>query len=177
MATENHLIPNQELSTGQAAGIRNAIIESVVAKVAKELSLAPDKLVVRDIQPSVDMGMTAGSWFIKTGATAGAYETLTSGTMAVSRYVVLYGVIDFTDVINVSKVKITIGNSIKAVWNLENLYATSTDSARVGISPSPVVIPQNTLYKIERWVINANAASAITYKGFVVENIGKTLSP
>lgn len=177
MATEIHLIPAQELSTGQAAAIRNAIIQTVVAKVSKELSIAPDKLVVRDIQPSVDLGLTAASWFIKTGATAGAYETYTSGTMAVSRYAVIYGVIDFTDVMNVSKVKLTIGNSIKAIWNLENLYATATDSARVGISPSPVVIPQNTLYNISRWVINANATSAITYKGFMVETYARSVSP
>jgi len=177
MATELHLIPDFELATGQAAAIRNSIIQAVVPKVARELSLTPDKLVLRDIQPSVDLTMTTASWFIKTGATTAVWESFSTGTLANNRYVVLYGVTDFTDVMNVSKVKIAIGNSIKCIWNLENLYGYSVDGARTGLSISPVIIPQNTIYTISRWVINANAASDITYKGFVVEPFGKVLSP
>ncbi|MBW2559623.1 MAG: hypothetical protein JRE40_02085 [Deltaproteobacteria bacterium] len=175
MATEVQLIPMQELATGQAAAIRNGAIAAVVREVSRKLRISPEKLVVRDIRPKDDLDYTYASWYERTGATAAQYETMSSGTMSDRRFIGLYGVKDDTEVTNVTKIRIKVGNSIKAIWHLQNLY--SNDGSRIGLSPSVVIIPQNTPYTIERYVHNATSPAQIVLKGFVVEPYGKVLSP
>lgn len=175
-ATEIQLVPLAELGDGQAAYIRNQCIGIVLAKVSKELKMAPEKLIVRDIQPSVDLGYGVASWNEVTGAVANTYEEMTKGTMADMRFVALYGVKDDSPEVNVSKVKVNIGGSDKTVWQLEALYSTNGD-VRVGLAPTPVLIPQNKPYTISRYVLNATSAAHIVLKGFVVEPRGRTISP
>jgi len=177
-ATEIQLVPLSELGDGQAAYIRNTCIEIVLKIVSKELKMAPEKLIVRDIQPGVDLGYssTIASWNEVTGATASAYETMTSGTMGDVRFVALYGVKDDSSEVNVSKVKVVVGGSDKTVWQLEALYSAN-GGARVGLAPTPVVIPQNKPYTISRYVLNVSSAAHIVLKGFVVEPRGRTISP
>lgn len=175
-AIEIQLVPLAELGDGQAAYIRNQCIEIALAKVSKELKMAPEKLIVRDIQPSVDLGYGVASWNEVTGAVANTYEVMTSGTMADMRFVALYGIKDDSPEVNVSKVKVNIGGSDKTVWQLEALYSVNGD-ARVGLAPTPVLIPQNKPYTISRYVLNATSAAHIVLKGFVVEPRGRTISP
>lgn len=176
MASEIMLIPQAELSTGQAAVIRNGAIAFVLGKASTELKLPEDKLVVRDIQPSVDVGYTYSTWDEVTGATAATYESMTSGTMSDMRYVGIYGVKDDSEGVNVTKIRIKVGNSIKAVWHLENLYSVN-GGPRIGFAPSVVLLPQNMPYAIDRYVYVAAASAQIKLKGFVVEPYGKVLSP
>ena len=176
MVTETQLIPIQELATGQAASIRNGAIKAVVAKASSELKLAPEMLLVRGIQPKDDLNYTLATWYEVTGATAAAYETMDTGTMGTDRYVGIYGVQDESSEINCPKIRIKVGNSIKAIWMLQDLYSDG-DAPRIGISPSVVIIPPNQVYTIERYVENASSPARIVLKGFVVERIGKVLSP
>jgi len=176
MASEIQLIPQAELATGESAAIRKGAIAAVKAMVSRELNLPEDKLVVRDIQPSVDLGYTYSTWDEVTGASTAAYETMTSGTMSDRRYVGIYGVKDDSEGVNVTKIRIKVGNSIKSVWHLENLYSVN-GGPRIGFAPSVVVLPQNMPYAIDRYVYVAAASAQIKLKGFVVEPYGKTLSP
>lgn len=170
------LIPQAELATGQAAAIRNGAVEAVKIEASKVLNLPLEKLVVRDIQPSVDVGYTYSTWDEKTGTATAAYETMTTGTMADQRFVGIYGVKDDSEDVNVTQLRIKVGNSIKAIWHLENLYSVN-DGPRIGFAPSVVMIPQNMPYTIERFVYVASASAQIKLKGFVVEPYGKVLSP
>lgn len=175
MATEIQLIPMQELATGQTAAIRNGAIAAVLAEVSKKLRISPEKLVVRDIRPKEDLDYTYTTWFESTGATAAQYETMSSGTMSDRRFIGLYGVKDDSEVTNVTKIRIKVGNSVKAIWHLQNLY--SEGGPRIGFCPSVVIIPQNSPYTIERYIHNASSPAQIILKGFVVEPYGKVLSP
>jgi hypothetical protein len=175
-ATEIQLIPFGELATGQAAGIRNGARNAVVLQAARELRLAPTKLLVRDIDPLTDLDYSYASWHEKTGTTANVYETMSTGTMADMRYVGIYGVQDDSEAINVSKIKINVGGSDKAIWFLENLYSVN-GGPRIGFSPSVVIIPQRKLYTISRYVLVASSPAPIVLKGFVVEAYGRLLSP
>jgi len=174
--TEIQLIPFAELSTGQAAGIRNGARDAVIAQAARELRLSPDKLLVRDIDPKEDLDYSRASWDEQTGATADAYETMSTGTMADRRYIGIYGVQDNSESVNVSKIKINVGASDKAIWFLENLYSIN-GGPRIGFSPSVVLIPQRKLYTISRYVLEASSPAQIVLKGFVVEAYGRLLSP
>ena len=179
MATEVQLIPMAELATGQASAIRNGAIAAVLRMAAPLLHLSPEKLLVRDIQPytSNDLDFTYRTWYETTGSTANTYETMTSGTLGDRRFIGIYGIKDDTEEINVSKVRIKVGNSIKAIWQLEGLYSLSVGGPRIGFSPSVVLIPQNVPYTVERFVLNASSPSQIVLKGFVVEPYGRVLSP
>jgi len=170
------LIPQAELATGESAAIRKGAIAAVKAMASKELNIPEDKLVVRDIQPGVDLGYTYSTWDEVTGSSTAAYETMTSGTMSDRRYVGIYGVKDDSEGVNVTKIRVKVGNSIKSIWHLESLYSVN-GGPRIGFAPSVVVIPEKTPYTIERYVYVAAASAQIKLKGFVVEPFGKVLSP
>lgn len=176
MATEIQLIPQAELATGQAAAIRNGAIKAVLTQAAREMRLSPEKLLVRDIQPSVDLDYSSATWHEKTSSSTGAYETMSTGTLADRRYIGIYGIMDDSESINVSKIKINVGGSDKAIWFLENLYSIN-GGPRIGFSPSVVLIPQRKLYTISRYVLYASSPAHIVLKGFVVEAYGRLLSP
>jgi len=178
-AVETQLIPIQEMSTGQPAVIRNGAIKAVVAKAAFELKISPDKLLVRALRPKSDLDYTYETWYEVTGATGAAYETMSTGGTSSKdkdRYIGIYGVQDESYEINCPLVRIKVGNSIKAIWNLQDLYADG-DGPRIGFSPSVVIIPPSVPYTIQRYVENTYSPASITLKGFIIERIGKTYSP
>ena len=178
-AAETQLIPIQETSTGQPAAIRNGAIKAVVQKASIELKISPDKLLVRGIRPKADLDYTYETWYEVTGASSAAYETMSTGGTAskdADRYIGIYGVQDESNEINCPLVRIKVGNSIKVIWNLQDLY-NDNEGPRVGLSPSVVIIPPNTPYTIERYVENTASPARIVLKGFIVERIGKTYSP
>ena len=179
-AVETQLIPIQETSTGQAAAIRNAVIKALVAKASYELKIAPTGLLVRGIRPKSDLDYTYETWYEVTGASTAAYETMSTGGTASKdkdRYIGLYGVQDESNAINCNLIRIKVGNSIKAIWCLQDLYNDNPDGPRIGLAPSAVIIPPGITYTIERYVENAASSARLVLKGFVVERIGKVYSP
>lgn len=178
-AAETQLIPIQEMSAGQPASIRNGAIKAIVQKASFELKISPDKLLVRALRPKADLDYSYETWYEKTGASGAAYETMSAGGTSSKdkdRYIGLYGVQDESGEINCPLVRIKVGNSIKAIWNLQDLY-NDNDGPRIGLSPSVVIIPPSTPYAIERYVENTAMPARIVLKGFLVERIGKTYSP
>ena len=179
-AAETQLIPIQEMSAGQPASIRNGAIKAIVAKAAIELKMSPDKLLVRGLRPKADLDYSYETWYEKTGASAAVYETMSTGAGTASkekdRYIGIYGVQDESSEINCPLVRIKVGNSIKAIWNLQDLYADN-EGPRIGLAPSVVIIPPSTPYTIERYVENTAMPARLVLKGILVERIGKTYSP
>ena len=174
-ASLTHLIPSGELAPGQAAAIRNAAIDGVLAIVMKELKMPLTQLVVRDISPDNDLDWSTEDWFENTGSTTGDYETMTTGTMADQRWVVIFGVKDDpTSPGNCSALKFNIGGSNRAIWQLQHLNELD---GLVGFSPNPVVIPPNAPYTISRYVLRASVASHLVLKGVTIEPRGKLISP
>ncbi|GAJ18620.1 unnamed protein product, partial [marine sediment metagenome] len=109
------LTPIQELPPGRVSEIRNKAIAQVVALAAKELSLSPGELLVRDIRPFSDLGFgnnldymatvtSTDVWgtmkdtdaYVLTPATPGVYcDAIPDGSaMADQRYICIYGVRD-----------------------------------------------------------------------------------
>jgi len=176
-ASEVQLIPQAELATGQAAGIRNTAIAAVLREAASRTNKPVSSFVVRDIQPKTDLGFTYDTWFENAGESTG-YQTLASGTMATQRFVGLYGIIDWSEEMNIPLVRIKSGHSWKTVWDLERLYnAFGAQTPRIGFCPTVIVLPHNVPYTIERYVYTAYAAAQIVFVGFTVEPRGKTMSP
>jgi len=177
MATfaEIELIPASELTIGASASIRHAIVASLVAQASKELSLPPDKLVVRDIRPLGDLDYTYEDWMENTGATAGAFETMTTGSMGDQRFVGIYGLKlkgDSADAC--SQIRVNVGGGDRIIWHIQSL---SKRDDWIGFCPAGVIIPQNAAYTISRYVRAVSVPFYCQLKGVAVEPRGKLISP
>jgi len=167
------LIPFSELSLGQAAKIRNDAIQTVVSMAVQETKRPIRDLVVRDIRAKSDLDYTYEDWAESTGSSANVYETMTTGTMADERYVVFWG-IKVDSGCPVTAIRFNIGGGDKAIWQLQSLRE---EDDFVGFCPSPIVIPQNVKYTIERFVRSTSSIARIVLKGAVIEPRGKVISP
>ena len=203
------LIPIQELTPGAVGVIRNQVINSVVALACKEMNMTPDKLVVRDVRPTGDLAMysaattaaTAEDWlFEPTGhAVATWHAACGANTMADQRYVAIFGVRNlgvatgihatldsvstWTGVQNfmifnpVASVKINVGGSDKVIWDFRSL--SGYVSPQVAFSPSAIIIPQNSSFRI--YYLFATASPGVRARvqliGVAVEPRGKVISP
>ena len=179
-AAYTQLIPFSELAPGQAAAIRNEVIKRMVEEATAKLHLVPEKLVVRDIRVKDDLVVySKGSdadvedWANVTATSADAYETMATGTMGDQRWMGIYGVKTSQD--NAcTAIKFNIGGGDRAIWQLQSL---SAENDYVGLTPSGIVIPQNAIYTISRYVRQTLSQTFIALKGVVVEPRGKVLSP
>ena len=169
-----NLIPVSELTPGQATRIRDSAITALLAIAAKELNLSADKLVVRDIRADVDLDYTNEDWHEVTGATANAYETMSTGTMADQRWIGFFGVKDDEDCLSCTAIRFNVGGGDRAIIQLQ---ALNGEDAMVGFFQSLIVIPPNAPYTISRYVRDANAATHLVLKGVVIEPRGKVVSP
>lgn len=206
---ETQLIPTAELPPGAVSAIRNSVRTEVLKQVSEQLGLPEDKLVVRDIRPYADLywcSNTADTIFATAisderwdatldadNAYAAASTTFfnvilsTYTTMADDRFVVIYGVKDARACLStvveptISLIKFTVGGNDRAIWDIQCKDAYPDNMSAV--SPSAIVIPQNTDYQIaiqpSRGATNATGdiAEYITLEGMVIEPMGKVLSP
>lgn len=201
------LIPMQELSAGQVGAIRNQVISQVVATASKELHMAEEKLVVRDIRPVADLQIyysgttdaTSESWAYNSTATTNGYVSITGDkTMGDQRWVAIYGVRDMRlalggiytatnvatsgmcqDISRVSLIKISVGGGDKVIWDTRSMGGYT--EAQVAFSPSAIIIPQNTTFNI-RYYKNMYTVSdcgmfSLQLIGVCVEPRGKVVSP
>jgi len=173
--SQTQLIPASELNPGAASSIRNEVIRSLIGLASKELSMPPQKLVVRDIRPLADLDYTYEDWIENVGATAATFETMTTGTMGDQRYVGIYGLKLKEDSAEVcSQLRINVGGGLKALWHTQSL---SKRDDYIGWCPSGVIITQNTIYTIERYVRMVSMPFFCLLKGVVVEPRGKVVGP
>jgi len=202
-AVNTTLIPVAELSPGAVAKIRNDTIAVVLAKVSAEIGMPTEKLVVRDIRPFTDLGWATGAtittavstenhwdFSLDDSETEGAFTVLNSTsyqTMADQRFIVIYGVKDrrmalATPIVQaMSELRITTGGNVRAIWDLQKMQAYPSKMAAV--TNSPVIIPQNTDYQFAGYNGisddggSSDVVSYIMLEGFVVEPMGRVLSP
>jgi len=202
-AVNTTLIPVAELSPGAVAKIRNDTIAVVLAKVSAEIGMPTEKLVVRDIRPFTDLGWATGAtiatavstenhwdFSLDDSETEGAFTDLNSTsyqTMADQRFIVIYGVKDrrmalATPIVQaMSELRITTGGNVRAIWDLQKMQAYPSKMAAV--TNSPVIIPQNTDYQLAGYNGisddggSSDVVSYIMLEGFVVEPMGRVLSP
>lgn len=174
IASLTHLIPLAELAPGQAGAIRNSIINKLVMDASKALNLGPDKLVVRDCRADTDLDYGFEDWGEVTGTTTAAYETMSTGTMGDQRWWGIFGVKIDDESLSVSSLRFSVGGGYRAIWHLQHL---NSENGYVGLSPSGIVVPQNVIYTIERWVLQASMPAHVVLKGVIVEPRGRVISP
>jgi len=200
MAVNNvMLIPAAELAPGALGAIRRQVTRALLARTSKELQLPESELVVRDLRPQADLDwgsndtdcveteLTTELWTFTSKNAAGqlgAFQGCTDGATEVmgdQRFVAIYGLRDSRAAENTiaastfSEVRLTVGNSIKAIWDLEQLYAYRENV--VGVSSSAIIIPQNAQFQIALYMTTINVQTDIQIIGLVCEPRGKVISP
>lgn len=189
------LIPAAELAPGALGAIRLQVTKALLEAASKELQLPQNDLVVRDIRPQADLDwgshanfvtglITTELWTCTTdGALTGFQEIIVSGSdvMADQRFMAIYGIADSRYSQNtiaapcVSLFKIVVGNSVKAIWDTQPLNAYRKNA--VGVSPSAIIIPQNTQFQLYGYITATSVVCNIHVLGLVCEPRGKVLSP
>lgn len=146
---------------------------------------------------------TVNNWLFTTAASAttGFITVTGSKTMGDQRYCAIYGIKDNRGVYTnaaatvdlptlgsnlcgmtiqlcqaVSLVKIIVGGTDKVIWDTCKLQCYIN---KAGISPSAVIIPQNTSYEIQYYKMeNTNSVIAfLVLDGIIVEPRGKVIAP
>ena len=180
-ATLSQLIPFSELAPGQAGAIRNELIKKMVAEAVARLRLPEERLIVRDIRAKEDLviyskGADADveDWGAVTGTTANVYETLATGTVDDQRWIGFYGVKASEEAFACSAIKFNVGGADRVIWQLQ---ALNEDDGYVGFCPTGIIIPQNTIYTISRFVRDISSPVKLVLKGIVVEPRGRVVSP
>ncbi len=195
------LIPAHELTPGAIAKIRNDVIDAVVALASKELSMSPDKLVVRDVRPKADLALygagttalTVEDWVYEcTSSTINTYTTITgAASMGDNKFVALFGVRDHRlnqncGVHATTGITGTIaGQSLAQLVSLIKLNVGGADKViwdtnclsayqdnLAAFTPSAVIIPQNAAYNIY-YMFRHNVAGSVGRIQFV----GVTVEP
>lgn len=202
MATITSLTPIKELATGQLSAIRNSAIDGVVAKASKELNIPEDKLVVREIRPYTDLGLYAvttilatasaadrwGSFFesgseVVAAASTGYVSSCTATkTIADDAYVCVYGVRDgrgamtTVPIVQVRLIKFNIGNADRAIWDMTK--ADIYYDGAVAVSSGVIIMPPLAPITISMYLgVSGTLPVYIQFMGFVVEPIGKVITP
>lgn len=203
-AAKSFLIPVRELLPSEITRIRNEAIRGVVEMASRELKRPPGELVVRDIRPYSDLdwctdatafnaALSVESWCptLDSSDCYEAYKGVISSanqTMEDSRWLCITGVKDFrlneaTPVMQVIHfLKIEVGGNERVIWDLQGMEAYP--NLKAAISPSPVIIPQNTAWNISIYHAGMDEADTecdvvvyLVIDGFVVEPRGKVISP
>jgi len=209
VATQTHLIPTMELPLGTISEIRKGVIAGLLKQVSEQLRLPEDKLVVRDIRPDADLNwfsndavsnvfteITNERWDTTIDATVGFCDASTDffdiidadhTTMANERFVAIWGVKDARACLStvveprITLIKFTVGGNDRAIWDIQ--CKDAYPNAMAAVSPSAIVIPQNTDYQIAiQPAFNGNTGADdvveyLTLDGVVIEPMGKLLSP
>lgn len=209
MAAQTHMIPVMELAPGSVSAIRNGVIAGLMKQASEQLRLPEDKLVVRDIRPYADLAwfsnnavanvfteITNERWDTTIDATVGFCDASTDFfdiidadhvSMADERFVAIWGVKDARACLatliepRITLIKFTVGGNDRAIWDIQGKDAYM--NAMAAVSPSAIVIPQNTDYQIAiQPAFNGNTGASdvveyLTLEGVVIEPMGKLLSP
>jgi len=200
-ATNTQLIPLREMIPGDAARIRNSVINQLVALASKELSMPETDLVVRDILPYTDLGWdwaaatnsTTESWTHDASGDAVGYHTFTGDTtMSDQRYVAIFGVRDCryglaatntaTEIVFVrpafpiSLLKFSVGGASKAIWDTSGLCCYVGNA--VAFSPAAIILPQNVSFNIYYYSKNYDSSSTVQKDvDMKIQLLGVTVEP
>ena len=189
------LIPIEELPPGSLGAIRRQVTDNLIQIVSTQLKVSPNTLVSRDLRCFTDLAWGTGANYATTAATKDIWEVTTDGSltayqemittastnMADQRWVAIYGLRDMkscfaTKVTQAtSLIKFIVGNSVKAIWDTSKLLCYKNNP--VGVCPSAIIIPQNTQYQIEGYILTASTVCWISLEGVIVEPRGKVISP
>ncbi len=129
----------------------------------KQLASEPGQLIVRDLLPKNDIGITNQEWEFTTHSTANTAKSLGVSTpMPDDEYWGFYGYGDLTSTPNIYEIKFMSGAVTKELWNVQILRNMRDD--KIGFAMSPIIYAPSQPIAI---YLTSSSAGATTYPVFL----------
>lgn len=157
-----------------AAAVRQEAANLLAARASNVLQRPIEEIVIRDILPSTDFGLTNEEWI--TGAlVANAYTAYINQQLNQSQLAAVYSMIDQSAAPTVLGARFQSGTAqIWALVETERGYGFA-DSVEVLIRPTLIWDPNETVH-IDLYA-NGTATQRVIFGGFMAEAIGVTVAP
>jgi hypothetical protein len=182
--TTSELIPIGDLSLQERASIRSIVDSNLVdIAIRRSISNDPGNLVVRDILPYTDLGLTGSSnaeeWLITSAATAGTLlNYINARQLTTTQAAAFFGVGSPMASPQVSALKFYYGSAnaqVKAYFQLEQLFSRLESQGYFG---APLYYGPQEFLTVQVMPISSFAASTerLTLIGRIVDLFGQTIS-
>jgi len=168
------LIPIKQLTLEDLARIKASIKEKLIREVSARLAIPREQVVVRDLLPKTDMGLTTEVWITPTLA-ANAWTKYFDKELPNRRFVAFYGVANNAADPIATGVYLKLGPTgatARAVWEIEELYA---DEIPVGVTDEIILYRGGEHIFVEVYA-KAAGTEPLVLLGMVGEPYGELVS-
>ena len=168
-----YLLPAIEMTIEDVPSIKSQVIDAVMAIATRMTGLTPDQLVVRNILPKTDLGLTNEYWETPT-LTPNDWTNYFTKQLENQKFVVFYGVADLSPDPKVTALKFKVGSGDGTktldVVHLEELF---TNSERTdGYLKRPIIYKEQQYVNVDVYS-KAAVSEPLVLRGFVVEPAGR----
>lgn len=168
-----YLMPAWELDVEDIKAIKQQVIDLALQRAMKMTGLAADQLVVRNILPSTDLGLTNEVWSFSL-TTANDWNNIVTKQLDDQQFLVIFGVavLSADPITTALRFKVGSGTGTKTldVVDLEELYAS--DERPEGILKRPILYKEKQYVNIDVYA-KATGTENLVFKGFVIEPAGR----
>jgi len=167
-----YLIPKQELTVEEIMEIETATVEKLLEIAAKQTGIAKEELVVREIMPKTDLGLTNEEWKISYTA-AYTEERKVNITLPKNKFIAFFGATNLSAVPKTLYVGFATPAKRVDNWHFSKIYSYNNP---VGYAKEPVIFVGGKTMHL--WFYgNATGDDLPELKGIVVEPLGELVSP
>jgi len=167
------LIPLAELDIASVMRIRSAAASKLLEIAAAQTGMPREALVVREVQPKTDLGLTNEEWKV-TYAAAYTEEKHVDVTLPKNKFLVFYGADNVSALPKTLYAKFATPAKTVDIWRFDKIYAYSENP--VGFAEIPVIYVGGKTMQIYFYG-NATGDDLPRLKGLVVEPLGELIQP
>jgi len=168
------LTPIKQLSLADIAAIEASIKERLLDEASRRLARPKEQLVIRDILPKTDLGLTNEEW-VTPSLTANAWTKYFDIKLPDTRFICFYGAANNAADPIVTAVMLKMGPAgatTRGSMELEEIYA---DEVPVGILDEAVLYRGGDHIYVDCWAKKAGT-EPLVLKGMVAEPYGEVVS-
>ena len=168
-----YIIPFSELELADIISIKQQVIDALMSIATRMTGLTPEQLVVRNILPSTDLGLTNEYWETPS-LTANDWTNYFTKQLDEQQFVVFYGVANLSPDPKVTALRFKVGSGAGTktldVVQLEELY-TNTDRTD-GFFKRPIIYKERQYSNVDVYA-KVTGTEPLMLRGFVIEPAGR----
>jgi len=169
----SYIIPFSELDIAEIAAIKQQVIDALFSVAMKMTGLTRDQLVIRNLLPKTDLGLTNEYWETPS-LTANDWTNYFTKQLAEQQFVVFYGVANLAPDPKATALRFKVGSEAGTktldVVQLEELY---TNTVRTdGFFKRPIIYKERQYSNVDVYS-KATGTDPLMLRGFVAEPAGR----
>ena len=167
------IMPAIEMTIEDVASIKAQVIDRVMSVATRMTGLTPDQLVIRNILPKTDLGLTNEYWETPT-LTANDWTNYFTRQLNNQQFMVFYAVADLSPDPKATALRFKVGSGggtkTLDVVHLEELFANSERAD--GYLKRPIIYKETQYMNVDVYS-KAAVSEPLILRGFVVEPAGR----